>query len=213
MATVLILGAHGRIARLVEEQLERDHPQTRQILFLRNARRLGATKGNQTVIEGDATDGAAVTRALVGVDIVYANLAGDNIETQATTIVSAMEHASCHRLVWISTLGIYNEVPGAFGQFNNATLGNYLTTYAAAAKVIENSSLDYTVIRPAWLTNKNAVDYELTQKGTPFAGTEVSRSSVADLVVSLIEHPEQHVRESLGVNQPHTEGPKPAWYR
>ena len=183
------------------------------MLFLRNAGRLSAPNGNQTVVEGDATDGAAVSKALYGVDVVYANLAGGTIEAQASTVVNAMEHSSCHRLVWISTLGIYDEVPGAFGRLNNTTLGNYLTTYAAAAKVIEDSQLDYTIIRPAWLTDKTVVDYELTQKGTPFKGTEVSRSSVADLVAKIIEHPETHVRESLGVNQPNTDGPKPAWYR
>ncbi|ETA91417.1 hypothetical protein O982_25250, partial [Mycobacterium avium 10-5581] len=70
------------------------------------------------------------------------------------------------RLIWISTLGIYDEVPGEFGRWNHRMLdGGYLETYAAAAKVIESSRLDYTIIRPAWLTDKDEVDYEITQKG------------------------------------------------
>jgi len=90
--------------------------------------------------------------------------------------------------------------------------GGYLETYAAAAKVIEASDLDYTIIRPAWLTNHDEVSYETTQKGEAFKGTEVSRKSIATLVTSLIADPTQAVRESLGVNKPNTDGDKPAWY-
>lgn len=73
-------------------------------------------------------------------------------------------------------MGIDDEVPGNFGKWNHQQLdGGYLETYGAAAKVIEESDLDYTIIRPAWLSNKDIVSYETTQKGEPFKGTEVSR--------------------------------------
>ncbi len=87
-----------------------------------------------------------------------------------------------------------------------------METYGAAAKVIEESDLDYTIIRPAWLSNKDIVSYETTQKGEPFKGTEVSRKSIADLVVSLINNPSKEIRHSLGVNQPNTDGDKPSFY-
>ena len=90
--------------------------------------------------------------------------------------------------------------------------GGYLETYAAAAKVIENSDLKYTIIRPAWLSNKNIVSYELTEKGEPFKGTEVSRRSIADFVVKLINDPSKHIGASLGVDQPNIQGDKPSFY-
>lgn len=76
MANVLILGAHGKIAQLVETQLlaETDHHLT---LFLRNADRLNVTDSKrETVIEGDAADKGELIKALDGIDIVYANLSG-----------------------------------------------------------------------------------------------------------------------------------------
>ncbi|MRE42408.1 NAD(P)H-binding protein, partial [Klebsiella quasipneumoniae] len=48
--------------------------------------------------------------------------------------------------------------------------------------IIENSDLDYTIIRPGWLTDKNENVYEITAKNETFKGTEVSRKSVASLV-------------------------------
>jgi putative NAD(P)-binding protein len=66
--------------------------------------------------------------------------------------------------------------------------------------VIEASNLEYTVIRAAWLTDKNAVDYELTKKGEPFKGTEVSRKSVAAFITELIEHPDKEVNANVGID-------------
>ena len=43
-------------------------------------------------------------------------------------------------------------------------------------------------------------------------GSEVSRKSIASLVVKLAESPEWGVRRSWGVNKPNTEGDKPGIY-
>lgn len=212
MVKVLILGANGQIARLATAQLVDAKADLR--LFLRNANRLQSEKtGRAEIIDGDAANVADLTQAMVGVDVVYANLAGHNIEQQAKSVVAAMTQTGIKRLIWVSTLGIYDEVPGKFGQWNHQMLDDgYLPTYAAAAKVIETSELDYTIIRPAWLDNKDEVDYELTQKGEAFKGTEVSRKSVATYIVHLINNPSEQVRRSVGINKPNTDGDKPAWY-
>lgn len=212
MVKVLILGANGQIARLATAQLVDAKADLR--LFLRNANRLQSEKtGRAEIIDGDAANVADLTQAMVGVDVVYANLAGHNIEQQAKSVVAAMTQTGIKRLIWVSTLGIYDEVPGKFGQWNHQMLDDgYLPTYAAAAKVIEASELDYTIIRPAWLDNKDEVDYELTQKGEAFKGTEVSRKSVATYIVHLINNPSEQVRRSVGINKPNTDGDKPAWY-
>lgn len=213
MSNVLILGANGKIAKLVEDQLlsQTDHSMK---LFLRKPSRANVEDANrETVIGGDSNNADDLTKTLTDIDIVYANLAGANIESQAKTVTEAMKKAGVKRLIWISSLGVYDEVPGNFGKWNHEMLDDgYLPTYAAAAKVIENSGLDYTLIRPAWLSNKNIVSYEITLKGQPFKGTEVSRKSIADVVVNLINDPSQHIGDSLGVNQPNTDGDKPSFY-
>lgn len=184
-------------------------------LFLRRPERLPKEIRAKAaaVINSDATDKAALAKAIKGQDLVYANLGDEDIEKQATAVVAAMDSAGVRRLIWISTLGIYDEVPGFFGKWNKSELGDYITHYAAAAKKIEAADLDYTVIRPAWLTDKDEIDYEITQKGETFKGTEVSRKSVADLVLRIIGNPETHIRESLGIDKPGTDGDRPAWYR
>ncbi|WP_282806281.1 SDR family oxidoreductase [Lactobacillus isalae] len=213
MKKIAILGAAGQIAQLVEPMLLKKDD-IDMILYLRHPNKLNqVNEAREKVIKGDASNFEELKAALAGVDLVYANLAGSNIEDQAKTVVKAMDANNIKRLIWVSSLGIYDEVPGKFGEWNKNILGSYLTTYRAAADQITASDLDYTIIRPAWLTNKDEVSYEKTVGAeTPFKGTEVSRLSVADYIANLIENPEKDVKANVGLDKPGTDGDKPAWY-
>jgi uncharacterized protein YbjT (DUF2867 family) len=194
---ILVLGAYGQIARVATD-LFLTTTDDRLTLYLRNAKRLtGLGEAPRIhVVEGDVLDKKALGAAMRGQDVVYANLAGP-LEQQARTIVKVMHATGVKRLVFISSMGIYDEVAGQ-------RYDTVLDPYRKAAAVIEASELDYTIVRPAWLNDGDEVDYETTQKGEPFrgAGETVSRKSVADLVVRLATTPGLEVRRSLGVNKP-----------
>ena len=220
MTTIAVLGANGRIARIAEDMLLA-HDDIELTLFIHTEDELGADiKDNPrvTVVKGDAKNPDDVLNAINGADEVYANLAATqdssaDIIPMAKAVVDMMDKAGIKRLVWISSLGIYNEVPGEFGAWNANILGDYLVNYRKAADVIEASDLDYTIIRPAWLTDKDEVDFEITEKGELFRGTEVSRKSVASEVVELLLNPDEEMRASIGLDKPGTDGDKPEWYR
>lgn len=208
MTNVLVLGASGQIARYAVPMLaEQGDTLT---LFARNAAKVGAPEGAR-VIEGDVLDAAALGAALQGQDVVYANLGGE-IVAQAEALVSALDAAGVKRLIFIVSLGIYHELPEPFEAWNQQMIGDALVDYRKAADVIEASDLDYTIIRPAWLTNNDETDYELTQRDEQFKGTEVSRKAVAAFIASVVADPSTHSRANVGVNKPGTEGDKPAWY-
>ncbi|MBA2876254.1 SDR family oxidoreductase [Thermaerobacillus caldiproteolyticus] len=194
MKNVLILGANGSIARIAIN-LFLNETDAQLTLYLRNSHRLKNINSNRVrIIEGDVLDIEKLKEAMIGQDVVYANLAG-NLEQMAKNIVEAMNATGVKRLIWISSMGIYDEVPGE-------KYGSILDPYRKSAAIIEASDLDYTILRPAWFTNQDEIDYETTQKGEPFKGSVVSRKSVADLVVKLAVTPGMEVRRSLGVNKP-----------
>lgn len=208
MKNVLILGANGQIARWVVKALA-GQQNISQTLLVRNPRHLGDTPGNARVVVGNVLDKKLLKSAMAGKDIVYANLTGEDLDKQAKNVIAAMQAEGVKRLVFVLSLGIYDEVLGKFGAWNNAAIGEDLKPLRRAADAIEASGLQYTLVRPAWLMDEDEVDYELTPKGTPFKGTVVSRKSVADLIVKVIETPSLHVGANLGVNKPHTDGDKP----
>lgn len=209
MKRVLILGATGQIAKWVARGLGQ-HEGVQQTLLLRNPRKLsGEEPNNAQVVIGDALDKKLLRKVMTGQDMVYANLAGEDLDKQAQAVIAAMQSTGVRRLIFVLSLGIYDEVPGRFGEWNRATIGEDLKPYRRAADAIAASGLDFTILRPAWLTDEHEVDYELTGKGEPFSGTVVSRKSVADLIVQIITQPTLHIGADLGVNKPGSDGDKP----
>jgi hypothetical protein len=124
--------------------------------------------------------------------VVYANLTGP-MKQQAECIIKAMGTAGLKRLIFISSMGIYSEVPGE-------RYGSVLDPYRDSAAEIEASDLDYTILRPGWFTHDETVAYQITQKGEPFKGHDVSLNSLSDLIVKLALTKGMEIRRSLGVS-------------
>ena len=102
-----------------------------------------------------------------------------------------MRENKVQRVIAISSIGIYQE-----------PVKSILAPYRKLADVIENSGLDYTILRPDWFTHANEVDYALTRKGTPETGSAVSRKSIAAFIATMIANPELHKNENLGISKP-----------
>jgi uncharacterized protein YbjT (DUF2867 family) len=160
-------------------------------LFLRKAARLRNKDISKCrIIEGDVLDYSELKEAVKGQDIVYANLAGD-LENMAKNIVKAMDDNVVKRLIFICSIGIYDQ-----------PMKPVLKPYRKAADIIEASDTDYTILRPTWYTNSDEVDYEITRKGEPEKGSVISQKSLATFITKITESPEIYIRENLGVNKP-----------
>jgi uncharacterized protein YbjT (DUF2867 family) len=118
----------------------------------------------------------------------------------AQALVAGMNQAGIERLLFISSMGIYNEIPANVGAGGNLDGNPILAPYRRAADIIEASALNYTVIRPGWFDN-GSTDYQITHKGEPFAGHDVARASIADLVMRLAHDSKFGSRDSLGINR------------
>lgn len=210
MTKVLILGANGAVSKAAINSFLENTSYTLR-LFLRDANRLPDYASDRIrVREGDATNFEDVNRAMEDVDIVLASLSGE-LDKEAQAIVDAMNANNVKRLIFVTSIGIYNEVPGNFGLWVQDQISDYLVIYRKAADIIEQSDLDYTIFRPAWLTHTNEIDYEITKKDEPFKGTEVSRKSVAAIAVQIAKDPALYSRDNIGINKPNTDFDKPRW--
>lgn len=121
-----------------------------------------------------------------------------------------MDQAGSKRLISSNILGIYDEVPEPFGSYNrDVCFGGQVqpdNPMVLSDSYIEKSDLDYTVLRLAWLNDRNDTNYQVTKKGEEYVGVSVSRNSVADLVAKIIADPSKWSRESIGFADPATAG-------
>lgn len=151
MTKILILGANGQLARNTTNFL-RSNTDASLTLYLRRASRLPNPDPRRvTIVEGDVMDLQTLKLTMLGQDVVYANLAGA-MAGQARVIIDAMHAAGLKRLIFISSMGIHGEVPGE-------SYRSVLDPYRDSAALIEASGVDYTILRPGWFIQDQAIDY------------------------------------------------------
>ena len=212
---ILILGAAGQIARMLTNELlnKTDHS---IVLYARNGhKRLTISDDSREfIVDGDFKDRDELVNAMKDVDLVYINDMGDKESTK--TIIDAMHDAEVRRVIAASVLGIYDEVPGAFGEWNKRMIGGSprMRSQIESARMLENSSLNYTLLRLTWLYNQaDNTKYLITQKGEPFKGAQVTRQAVTQLIIDIIqEKSDKYLQASLGVGEPDTDWAKPSFY-
>lgn len=143
---ILIIGANGNVAKVATDGFLQG-TNVNLKLFLRDSKRLEkvARQNPQRVqlIEGDARDINALKSVMSGVNVVYANLAGD-LPKMAEAIIQAMKETGLKRLIWIGSYGVYD---GEIPNYEMDRIRAYNPPHREAVSVIEKSGLDYTIIR------------------------------------------------------------------
>lgn len=190
---IVVFGASRGVGRnVVEQALQGGHQVT---AFVRTPAAFTLQHPNLTVVQGDSMDAAAVEKAVAGQDAVISALGPTRppvpgmMETSAKNIVTAMKKHGVRRL--ISTTGAGVRQPEDQPKFADHVIGfllnllakNVVLDSAANVKVIQNSDLNWTVVRYPRL-----MDGERTGKARAgYVGkdssTQLSRADAADFVL------------------------------
>lgn len=198
---IAIIGASSRIGlETIDLALQETNYELH--LFLRDAKKLSHLNlptDRVKVFQGNALNAQELTQAIAGTDHVLVSLEGPmDAFTKAT--IEAMKETGVQKLTFIASLGVFNEVPGEFGRWIQANMMGYLTPYIKAIDLIEQSGLDFTIIRPGELTDDKTTDYVLTQRNETFKGRYCSRRSVARLALDTMENPKEFKGLNLGIS-------------
>lgn len=134
-------------------------------------------------------------------DVVLVSL-DSNEERLIQKIVEAMDRTGVKRLLFLTSIGIYNEIPITTGASGNLTEKSILMPYEQVIDVIENSDLNYTIIRPSNFDNGQDVDdYVLVHNGGPAAGEHVSIASVAHFIVDLTHNKDLASHDNVAISR------------
>ena len=185
------------------------------MLYARNANERLTAKDPERIkiMDGDFKDAAALSKAMEGVDLIYLNDMND--AEGVATVVATMKEKGIKRIIVASVLGVYGEVAGEFGKWNESMGGpERFKRHNKSLVMVEVPELDYTILRLSWLYDQDGNrKYMTTQKGEPFKGVQVTREAVSQLIVDIIKEPsDKFVKKSLGVSEPNTEWDKPSFY-
>jgi putative NADH-flavin reductase len=212
---ILILGITGRTGRLAaEEAIRRGH------LVVGIARDPGkVTIREAEIFSGTPYDFETVKKAVTGCDAVIGALSLlsqsqgmvgkiktplDILSVSMKNTVRAMEDKGIKRIVLMTALGTGDsakELPGIVRLLIKLTNIRYsYTDHEIEEKVLEDSNLDWTIIRPVGLNDKNdniSILYNL--KGAGKINNTISRNAVAHFMLDCIEKG-QFIRQKPGIS-------------
>ncbi|GAA3609835.1 NAD(P)H-binding protein [Secundilactobacillus similis] len=208
---VLILAANGQIARIVENRIlnEDQFKDVKLTLGLRHAQRMESTADNDRVkvVEADLGNAKQINEALKEQDLVFTAVVDhDRHNAPTKNVIVGAKANGVERIISTSLLGLYDEVPGKFGEWNHQMVDNGLPAAIHADELLAQSGINYTTLRLPWLNDRNEVKYSITHRHEEYVGVSGSRQSIADVVLKIIADPSFVVNDSIGIADPATQG-------
>jgi len=193
---ILIFGASGKTGQhLVSQALDKGHSVT---AFARHPEKITIQHPSLKIAQGNVSDYDKVEEAIKGQDAVFSTLGATSpfkfdeaVVDGAANIIKAMKAQTVSRLIYISFIGV-KESRNAGGFVIKFIAPRLLSTeikgHEAREKMIQESSLQWTIIRAVTLTNgKHTGKYksgtDITANG--FTAT-ISRADVADLMLQAL---------------------------
>jgi putative NADH-flavin reductase len=188
---IAIFGATGRTGLLtVYQALDKGHIVT---AFARNPAKLAITHANIRVIQGDILDYSKVKAAVEGQDAVISVLGVESrkpttvLSEGTKNILQAMSEYHVDRFICMSSAGILgNDAGFIFGKIIiPLLLREVFKDKIRQMKIIQDSSVDWVIIRPTGLTDSPKTGKYKILPDAPESRT-VPRADVADFMLKLL---------------------------
>ncbi|MEQ9490465.1 MAG: SDR family oxidoreductase [Alphaproteobacteria bacterium] len=188
---VIVFGASGTLGRhVVDQALAQGHTVT---AFSRQPRKPETETPNLSLVADDVLDLRSVQAAMAGQDAVVVALGagrkGGIRSTGTETVIAAMKHHGISRLICLSTLGAGDSRSMLTFFWKRIMFGLLLreayADHQAQEKIVSDSGLDWTLVRPAAFTDGPVTGsyrhgFPNTEKGLTL---KISRADVADFML------------------------------
>ena len=206
---IFIVGGTGKTGReLIKQGLDQGHIIT---VLIRNPDKIKNDTPNLKIITGNVLIPESFEYALKGQDAVLSALGHKryfiktNILSEGTkNIINAMKKHNVKRFICITSLGI-NDSKFKLGLYYTlftipVIILFYFLDKAKQEKLIMNSNLDWTIVRPGQLTNgkKRSIYKHGPAVGSYILTKMISRADVAHFMLSQLED-NTYIRKTPGI--------------
>lgn len=195
---LVVLGATGGTGvELVRQAVERGHSVT---ALARSPEGLKRFASRITVVQGNLLRSDELARVIAGHDGVVSGFGprlpvskadANLLEQFAIALTEAMKRASVRRVVVVSVAFLFKDsiIPPAY-LLGRLLFPGIVGDSGAMERVLENSGLDWTIVRPPELTAKPYTGkYRVLDGHLPRFGFKISRADVADYMLKAVEDP------------------------
>ena len=199
---VVVFGATGKTGQHVwRAALEQGHDVT---AFTRSPHKIGGNP-DLRIVQGDVTDAASVAEAIAGHDAAIVALGSNGLRDRTTlatgtkAVVDGMVLHAVERLVVLSAAGVgdsWGQVSLLARVLFKTLLRNIHADHTAQEAIVRASSLDWTIVRAAVLSDDPA-----SGKTNATKTGKIVRIGRADLAVFLVKEADEgaYGRQTISV--------------
>ncbi len=205
---LVILGATGGTgSQIVQKAIERGHSVT---AFVRSAERLKPLRNQITIRTGSLLDSDEMAAAIANHDAVLSGFGPrlpiakadhDLLHRFALVLTSAMRRAKVRRVIVESSAFLFKDsiVPPTY-LLGRLFFASVVADATAMERVLVDSGLDWTIVRPPRLTDEPFTGrYRVREGRLPRFGFTISRADVADCFIKTAET-HAHIQKVIGAS-------------
>jgi putative NADH-flavin reductase len=198
---LLILGATGKTgSELVKQGLEHGFEVT---ALVRSPQKIQMKDDRLKVVAGSPLDENILMQLLAGQDAALSTLGHMDLKEShmvteaAQALIAAMNANNVKRLLILSSTLVSPE--GSFlTKIPRYITRHALTDSAEMEKIVESSSLAWTIVRLVRLTNKEETPYRLLENEPSSLTASISRKTVAACMLHLLSD-QSYFRRTIGI--------------
>jgi uncharacterized protein YbjT (DUF2867 family) len=193
MSAVAVVGGHGKIARILHEELKRrGHAPVALVRKEEQAEALRAQDVEARMLDIEAADEGAFASAFAGCDaVVFAAGGGpDGNAHRKLTVdlggslksIAGARRAGISRFLQISAIGVDEPLP----EDTDPVWRAYVEAKRDADAALRGSGLDWTIVRPGRLTDDPGTGR--VELGAEVTRSDVPRADVAAVLAAALDH-------------------------
>jgi len=204
---IAVIGSTGRTGRLVlEEGLRREYSIT---AFTRRPGELVGVQGLQSVVAGDGRRREDIQKVVAGQDAIISivGVPGRGPTTVMSdvmrSIIDGMRASGARRLVVVSASAVEGRRPWIVINLVRWLLRKPYADFLRMERIVAESGLDWTIVRPPYLSNGPAtsrVRIETGRKDLAHGPYNISRKDLASTLLDLAVS-QQHVGSIILVSE------------
>lgn len=197
MKVLVIGGTGGTGKRIITQALEKGHDVS---ALVRNPKKVKQTHPRLRIMKGDVLHPDTLKNACMGQDVVLCALGHKKFFIKTTilsrgtqNLIAAMQANDVRRLICVTALGI-NDSRFKLGLYytlfvHPVILFFYFKDKEKQERIIMNSDLDWTIVRPGQLTNARLKKRYVHGRGLGhyILTKMISRADVAHFILTVLE--------------------------
>lgn len=201
---IIVYGASGQTGiRVVEQALENGYTVTAAV---RSPEKIKLEHEQLNVVQVDVRDREIVADTVKGHDAVVCALGSSNLKDTVRSegtanIVAGMEAHGVERIVIVSSLGVGDsgkQLSFSGKLFVNTVLKNVIFDHERQEKLLVDSALNWTSVRPSGLTEGARTGKYTASNDPTVKGGRIRRADVADFILKVLAEG-LHSREAITI--------------